>query len=75
MALYIKQSEARSQLQEKIAADLKKRTNDAPTNTDRPDGVEDSAYVKNLRTTTKRAWIWLLVAIICVVILFVLSIF
>ena len=64
------QQDNRSELQKRIAAELSekaKKKND-PTS-DRPDGVEDSAYIEGTKQTTSLAWAWLLIVIAAVGIL------
>lgn len=70
MGRYIQQSESRSELQQRIAADLRAKAaakakqegeGDAPVGG--PDGVEDSAYIKGTKATTTLAPLWLLIFI------------
>lgn len=75
MALYVKQSETRTQLQEKIAADLKERAQKQAGASDLPDGVDDAAYVKGLQSTGKKAWLWISAIVTASVVLFLLAIF
>ncbi len=68
MALFIRQNEDRSKLQERLAAELrekaKARSQIDPTT---PDGVTDMNYLKDTKTTTSLAWVWV------VIVLFVLA--
>lgn len=68
MALFVNQENTRTKLQQQIAADLaekaKKKALDGDT--DRPDGVEDAAYLKDTKQTTSLAWIWVLIGLIFV---------
>jgi hypothetical protein len=68
MGRYIEQTESRSELQQRIAADLRAKAaakakqegaEVAPANG--PDGVEDSAYIKGTKATTTLAPVWLLI--------------
>lgn len=70
MALYLKQNEQRSELQDRIAAELQEKAKRNAQLQDRPDGVDDAQYMKGTKQTTSLAWIWLLigVAIIAIVI-------
>ena len=71
MALFIRQNENRSQLQEKIAAELQQKSlNKAAEDAERPDGVKDSQYLKNTKNTSSLAWVWVLifVAVVALVI-------
>lgn len=71
MSLFIRQENERTELQKRIAAELAekaKKKADAGTG-DRPDGVEDSAYIQGTKKTTSLAWAWILIAIAVVVLL------
>jgi hypothetical protein len=61
MGLYVKQSDTRSQLQEKLAQELQDRAREKAKAADLPDGVDDSAYIEGTKTTTALAWIWILI--------------
>jgi len=63
MALYMKQNDQRSELQDRIAAELQEKAKRNAQLQDRPDGVDDAAYMKNTKQTTSLAWIWLLIGI------------
>lgn len=63
MSLYLKQSETRSQLQDKLAKELQERAKNKAIETDQPDGVTDSAYLKDTKSTTSLAWVWVLIGI------------
>ena len=75
MSLYMKQSDTRSQLQDKLAKELQDRAKKKALETEQPDGVTDSAYLKNTKTTTSLAWVWVLigVAIIAIAVWLVIS--
>ena len=64
MALYVKQSDTRSQLQEKLAAELQAKARAKAKEAELPDGVEDSAYIEGTKKTTTLALAWLLIAIV-----------
>lgn len=61
MALFVKQDEQRSQLQERVAAELQERAKKRAELADRPDGVVDSQYMKGTKQTTSLAWVWMLI--------------
>lgn len=67
MALYVRQNENRSKLQERLAAELQEKAKARVEETTRPDGVDDSRYMEGTKKTTSLAWIWL------VIILFVIG--
>ena len=71
MGRYLEQTEGRSELQQKIAADLRAKAaarakdEGASGETEgRPvvDGVEDSMYIKDTKTTTTLAPVWAVIA-------------
>lgn len=68
MALFVRQDEQRSKLQEKIAAELneKSRPSAELENKPLPDGVEDSRYMRDYQTMSQRAWIWILIILLAV---------
>jgi len=66
MALYIKQQEQRSQLQEKLATELQERARQKAREDDLPDGITDSAFIKNSKQTTSLAWVWGIIALIVI---------
>lgn len=67
MALFIKQNEDRSKLQERVAAELREKAKKrAELDMTPPDGVADSQYIKGTKTTTSLAWVWLVVIIAAV---------
>lgn len=70
MGRYIEQTESRSELQQKIAADLRakaaakaKQEGGGSSDASAPDGVDDSAYVEGTKATTSLAWAWLAIFI------------
>lgn len=60
MALYISKTDERSDLQERITAELreKQKQQDLSGGANPVDGVEDSAYVEGTKRTTTLAWAW-----------------
>jgi hypothetical protein len=64
MALFIKQNDNRSQLQERLAAELQERAKLKAAKSDLPDGVTDSQYLKDTKETTSLMWLWILIALI-----------
>ena len=75
MGRYIEQTEGRSELQQRIAAELKakaaaraKQEGAGGEKDGMPevDGVEDSAYIKGTKTTTTLAPVWALIALAAV---------
>ena len=69
MALFIRQDDERSELQQRIAAELQQKAKDNSKLADRPDGVDDSQYIKGTKTTTSIAWVWVIMAVIIVAVI------
>jgi hypothetical protein len=68
MALFVQQNDNRSKLQERLAAELQEKARiRAQEDAGRPDGVEDSQYLKGTKQTTSLAWLWVVVVIFAVV--------
>lgn len=61
MALFVKQNDERTELQKQLAAELQRKAQEKSKLADRPDGVEDSNYIKDTKKTTSLAWLWVLV--------------
>jgi len=66
MSLYLKQNETRSDLQKQVAQELQDRAKKKTLETEQPDGVTDSAYLKDTKSTTSLAWVWVLVALLAI---------
>ncbi len=76
MALFIQQNDDRSKLQERLAAELREKAKQRAALNDRPDGVDDSQYLKGTKQTTSLAWAWIAIVVIaigCIVWLTVVS--
>lgn len=70
MALFIRQDENKSELQKRLTAELQERAREkAKITNSLPDGVEDSAYLKDTKKTTSLAWVWAVIVFcaICVI--------
>ena len=72
MALFIRQNEERSKLQERLAAELQERTMKTQQ-IDTQDTLEKQAYLKDTKKTNAYAWLWVvgIIAAIIAVLLFV----
>lgn len=66
MALFIKQNDNRSQLQERLAVELQERAKQKAAKADLPDGVTDSQFIKGTKQTTSLAWLWILLILIAI---------
>lgn len=76
MALFIRQNEDRSKLQERLAAELQNKAKAKALAESKPQDIEDSAYLKDTKPTTGLAWAWVaivLIALVVVVLLFLQS--
>jgi hypothetical protein len=72
MALFIRQSEDRSKLQERLAAELQEKAKAKALAESKPQDIEDSAYLKDTKKTTGLAWAWVVIALIAVAIVVML---
>lgn len=67
MALFIQQNENQSKLQEKLVAELREKAKTrAAADGEIPNGVDDSNYLKNTKTTTSLAWVWILILLVTI---------
>lgn len=69
MALHIRQDDKQSELQRRIAAELKDKARKRDLELENPDGVDDSRYVEGTKQTTSLAWAWALIGIATVAII------
>lgn len=71
MALYMNQKNERTELQKRIAAELaeKSKKKSLDPQSERPDGVTDSAYLQQTKTTTSLAWVWIVIVIATIALL------
>lgn len=67
MALFIRQEDDRSKLQERLATELQERAKQRAALADRPDGVDDSQYMKGTKQTSRLAWVWILLIMVAAV--------
>lgn len=67
MGLYMNQKDNRSELQQRLDAELRAKAA-ARQNQEgnMPDGVDDSAYIKGTKQTTSLAWAWVVVFFLAV---------
>lgn len=70
MGLFVNQQDQRSELQERIAAELREKAKASGLQEKASvDGVEDVRYLENTKQTTTLAWAWVLIFIMaCVVV-------
>ena len=69
MGLYVRQDQSRTELQERIAAELQEKAKNRIKQQDAPDGVDDSTYIEGTKRTTSLAWAWLLIGVATVAII------
>ena len=77
MGLYIRQDDKRSELQERLAAELQEKAKKRAEleNQPRPDGVKDSTYMRDFTGSSRLLWVWLVIAVIVIVMIFALIFF
>lgn len=64
MGQYLNQRDNRTKLQQRLDAELRaKAAANNSQQADRPDGIEDSAYIEHTKVTTGLDWAWLLIGI------------
>lgn len=59
MALFVRQDDNRSELQERLASELQDRAKKKAEAAELPDGVTDSQFVKNTQESSKLLWLWI----------------
>lgn len=65
MGLYLRQNDDRSKLQQRLDEELRAKAKArAAKEAETPDGVEDSRYVENTKSTTSLAGIWLVIVVL-----------
>jgi hypothetical protein len=69
MGLFIRQDDNRSELQRRLAAELNEKARKRAEIEDQPlpDGVSDSAYIKDTQSTSKLVWLWILLFVVGIV--------
>lgn len=69
MSLFLKQQDTRTPMQKRIAEELQERAIEkAKLEQELPDGVTDSAYLKDTKQTTSLAWVWALIVVAIIVV-------
>lgn len=64
MALFVQQAEEKSKLQERLAAELQEKAKARAKQDTGPDGVTDSAYLKDTKSTTSLAGVWIFIVLL-----------
>ena len=76
MGLFVNQQDQRSELQERIAAELREKTKASSLQEKATmDGVDDIRYLEGTKQTTTLAWTWILIAIMAgaVIVMFLMQ--
>ena len=68
MALFVRQTEDRSKLQERLAAELQEKAKAKAVRETQNGDIEDSEYLKNTKSTTSLAGVWVAIVLIFVAI-------
>ena len=70
MGLFVNQQDQRSELQERIAAELREKAKTSSLQEKATmDGVDDIRYLEGTKQTTTLAWAWILIAIMAGVVI------
>lgn len=67
MALFVRQDENRSELQQRLATELQDRARKKAKEAELPDGVNDSQFIKGTKQSTNDVGVWIIVGIIVLV--------
>lgn len=69
MGLFMNQQDKRSELQERIAAELREKAKASSLRENAAlDGVEDIRYVEGTKQTTTLAWAWIVILLFAAVV-------
>jgi hypothetical protein len=75
MALFVRQDENRSKLQEKLAAELRERAKKNGGINSYIEGIEETEYMKGTKQTTSLAWVWAIIVLATIgIVIWLLSI-
>ena len=67
MALFVNQNDKRTELQERVAAELRaKAVQRSKMENKDMDGVSDQRYMEDKKVTTSLAWVWVLILVFIV---------
>lgn len=70
MGLFVNQQDQRSELQERIAAELREKAKASSLQEKATmDGIDDIRYLEGTKQTTTLAWAWILIAIMAGVVI------
>ncbi len=66
MALFVRQDENRSELQQRLATELQDRARKKAEEAELPDGVTDSQYIKGTKVGSSLLGVWLAIGVLVV---------
>ena len=66
MALFVRQDENRSELQQRLATELQDRARKKAEQAELPDGVTDSEYIKGTQEGSRLLGLWIVVGVLVV---------
>lgn len=66
MALFVRQDENRSELQQRLATELQDRARKKAEEAELPDGVTDSQYIKGTKIGSSLLGVWLVIGVLVV---------
>lgn len=66
MALFVRQAEDRSKLQERLAAELQEKAKARALSESQSGDIEDTEYLKDTKSTTSLAWVWVTIVLVFV---------
>ena len=66
MALFVRQDENRSELQQRLATELQDRARKKAEEAELPDGITDSQFIKGTKETTNLLGVWLVVGALAI---------
>lgn len=66
MALFLRQDDKRTELQQRVAAELQEKAKRKAEleNQPRPDGVTDSNYMRDYTGSSRYLWLWVTIALV-----------
>ena len=67
MALFVRQDENRSELQQRLATELQDRARKKAEEAELPDGVTDSQFIKHTKQSTGLLGVWLVVGALAII--------
>jgi len=66
MALFVRQDENRSELQQRLATELQDRARKKAEEAELPDGVTDSQYIKETKEGSSLLGLWIVIGVVVV---------